>query len=138
MLTKTGASMAMNLQSPFVPTMDSDEYNNYRTDPFTTARRDELNAVIAYTPTMPTVFNAYIRYDGSGVGDENYNVGYKQLPVQSGIIDSWQAGAYEAPNVPVSHLPFSSAFTEAAFARNQSSNQPVYRNLRAPGINEGA
>lgn len=130
--------MNINLQSPFLPTMETEEYDNYRTDPFTTARRNELNAVIPYTPTMPVVFNAYIRYDGSGVGDENYDVGYHQLPVPSGIISSWMAGSFESPNLPVTHLPFSQAFTEAAFARYQSTNQPVYRNLRAPGINEGA
>lgn len=128
--------MAMNLQSPYLPTFDSPNYDSGRTDPFTTARTNELNAVIPYTPTVPPTFHDYIRYDGSGVGDENYNVGYHQQPVQSGIIDSWTAGRYEAPNIPVSHLPYSQGLNEATLVRYQSSNQPVYRNWRAPGINE--
>lgn len=130
--------MAMNLQAPFLPVEHGDQYNTSRGDPFTTARRDELNAVTPYVPTTPPVFPTYVRYDGSGVGDENYNVGYHQLPIPSGLISSWQAGTFEAPNIPVSHLPFGQEITAATFARPQASRQPVYRNLRAPGINEGA
>lgn len=127
----------MNLQSPFLPTSHGDDYNAYMRDPFTAARRNELNAVVPYPPTVPPVFNVAVRYDGSGIGDQNYNVGYHQAPVASGIISSWQAGRFEAPDVPVTHLPFVSALSGTTFARPQSSNQPVYRNLRAPGINEG-
>ena len=134
---KGSVSMAIDLQSPSIPTMLTENYYSQQMDPFTRAHRDELNAVIPYPPTVPIAFNAYIRYDGSGVGDENYNVGYKQQPVPSGIISSWTAGRYESPDLPVTHLPFAYAFTESTFPRYQSTNQPVYRNLRAPGINEG-
>lgn len=130
--------MALNLQAPFIPVENADVYNSRRGDSFTNAVRDHLNAVYPYPPTVPPAFPINQRYDGSGVGDENYNVGYHQLPVASGLINSWQAGRFEAPDVPVSHLPFASQIAASTFARSQSSNQPVYRNLRAPGINEGA
>lgn len=128
----------MFLNSPGIPTQDNQDGYNPMYDNITVQLRDNLNAQYEYVPTMlaPT-FPAYIRSTGPGVGDENYNVGWKQVPVASGIIPEAEVGRYESPDLPVSHTPFSQAIYDSTLAKRQIGGQIIYSAMRSPGINEG-
>ncbi len=126
--------MATDLSSPGIPTFYQPQGYNPQYDSDTVDLQDRLNAVTPYQPTMPPAFPRYIRSTGPGVGDENYNVGYKMLPVPSGIVNE---RSYESPDVPFTHLSFSQSLYDSTLPRQQVSKRTVYTSLRAPGINEG-
>lgn len=130
--------MAVDLFAPGIPTQDMPDGDNGMYDPFTTALRDQLNAVVPYQPTPPPLFPLYVRYPGLGIYEYQYtNVGWHQLPVPSGIISSEEAGRFEAPDIPVTHLPFKEAIYNSTLAQPQSGGRILYAALRSPGINEG-
>lgn len=125
----------MFLTSPSIPTDMGDSYVNTGQDPFTVGLRDQLNSVIPYQPTMPPVFNHWVRSYGPGVGDWNYDVGYKHVPVGNQVIPMIMR--FEAPEVPVTHLPFRPVLFDSTQPYQQAQNELMYPNLRAPAINEG-
>lgn len=129
----------IDLSSPYLPTGMDVGINGYPTleDAYTTYWRDRLNEVELYTPTQPPVFNLWVRSYGPGVGDENYNVGYHHVPVASGNIPIAYVGNHEAPNIPVTHLPFLQALYNTTLVSEVVAGQTIYPSLRSPGINEG-
>src|SRR5215469_11123157 len=96
----------MGLSSPSL--CEQDEQNPYGAgnydSPETVGLRQALNAVTPYQPTMPPVYNTWVRSTGPGVGDENYDVGYKQVPVGNQVKPA--IPAYEAPEIWWRHLPY--------------------------------
>ena len=123
--------MALNLTSPNLPTAYEPE-TVY--DPNTVALRGWMDAVYPYPPTTPPVYHIYNGQYDTGVGDDQYNVGYKQLPVANEFIPTLMS--YEAPDVPVTHLPFKQQLYNTTLVQRTVDHQVVY-SLRAPGINEG-
>jgi hypothetical protein len=125
----------MFLTSPAIPSEMSDSFVNTGQDPHTVVLRDALNAVTPYQPTMPPVFNTWVRSTGPGIGDSQYDVGYKQVPVGNQVIP--MILRFEAPDVPVTHLPFRAVLYDSSLPYQQSQNLIIYPNLRSPAINEG-
>lgn len=131
--------MGMDLESPYLPTGMDVGINGYPTipDPYTVTLTDWMNQVEPYPPTQPPVFHLYVRSHGPGVGDENYNVGYKQVPVPQGNIPIAYVGDHEAPEIPVTHLPYMQQMYNTTLVKATVAGQTVYPSLRSPGINEG-
>lgn len=123
-----------DLTSPAIPTQDGMAEGQY--DPMTVTLRDTLNAQVPYVPTTAPSFPVYVRSYGPGIGDSQYNVGYKQLPVDPGILSSVQVGQFESPDVPVTHLPYTYALYNSTLIQPQRGQVVIYA-MRAPGINEG-
>jgi hypothetical protein len=127
----------MGLSSPSLAEQDEQSpygASNYDS-PETVALREQLNSVIPYQPTMPPVFQHWVRSYGPGVGDENYNVGYHQVPVGNQVKPL--IPGYEAPNIAWRHLPYYAQIYGSTMFYQQSQNELQYPNLRAPAINEG-
>jgi hypothetical protein len=129
----------MGLTSPALPTHWNNgaegSYINTQSDPYTFALRDQLNSVIPYQPTMPPVFNHWVRSYGPGLKDWEYNVGWKHVPVGNQVIP--MIVRFESPDVPVTHLPYRPVLFESTLPYQQAQNEIYYSNLRAPAINEG-
>jgi hypothetical protein len=125
----------MGASSPYLSTQDANPVEDNYGSPETVALREQLNSVIPYQPTMPPVFNHWVRSYGPGVGDWNYNVGYHHVPVGNQVKPA--IPAYEAPDVWVRHLPFNAQIYGSTLFYDNAQKDPIYRNLRAPAINEG-
>ena len=125
----------MFLTAPGIPTTPEGSYINTQSDPMTVGLRDQLNSVIPYQPTMPPVFNHWVRSYGPGIGDENYDVGYKHVFVGNQVTPL--VVRYEAPDPWVRHLPYRQLISDSTQFYQQAQNEIYYSNLRAPAINEG-
>lgn len=129
---------AMDLEAPSpLVSFGDDSYTVVQYNPVydagTIALTDSLNAVTPFPPTMPIVFNTWVRSYGPGIGDSQYNVGFHQADVPQSVIIT---GNYEAPDVPVTHLPFASQLYNSTLTQQQAGDI-IFNSLRAPTINEG-
>jgi len=127
----------MGLSSPML--CEQDEQSPYGAanydSPETVALREQFNSVYAYQPTMPPVFNHWVRSYGPGVKDWEYNVGYHHVPVGNQVKPA--IPAYEAPEIWWRHLPYYAQIYGSTLFYDQAQNELQYPNLRAPAINEG-
>jgi len=92
----------------------------------------QLNSVIIQNQN-PTFQRAFIM--GGGISDTDFDVGYKMGFVDNQV--SVMVSHFEAPDVPVTQLPFSQAIYNSMFATRQVVDNLINPNLRAPSINEG-
>lgn len=130
--------MAIDLASPAINTVEHPSGQNGSYDQYTVQLRDQMNAVIAYPPTIPPTFPAYVRYPGLGIYEEQYsNVGWHHLPVASGTVSSIEIGRFESPEIPVTHLSYAQSIFNSTMMQSQQAGRRIYTALRAPGINEG-
>jgi hypothetical protein len=102
------------------------------TDIVTGQLNQQLNSVLIQGQN-PTFQRAYIM--GGGISDTDFDVGYKQVFVDNQV--SVMVSHFEAPNVPVTQLPFSQAIYNSMQATQQVVDTLINPNLRAPSINEG-
>ena len=129
---------AMDIESPGIPIYwGSGETVEYETtyDPNTVAMRDSLNAVTYFEPTFPPAFPIWVRSYGPGIGDDQYNVGFHQADVNPYIQP--MLVRYEAPNVPVTHLPYMEQLFNSTLTQATIAGQVVFNALRSPTPNEG-
>lgn len=124
----------MFLTAPGIPTLPEGGYVNTQQDPNTVELRSALNSVTPYQPTMPPVFNTWVRSYGPGIGDSQYDVGYKHVPVGNQVTPL--IVRYEAPDPWVRHLPYRQVLYDSSNIYQQAQNEIFYSNLRAPAINE--
>lgn len=128
--------------APGIPTKYSqglfeNEYDDSisTTDPYTSALNESLNAMTVQVPTQQFYQRARIlQYSDVGLDDANYNVGYHHVNVPQEVKVERH---FEAPEVPVTQLPFMQAIYNTTLVQELQSSMPLY-SLRAPAINEGS
>ena len=128
---------AMDIESPGIPIYwGSGETVEYETtyDPNTVALRDQMNAITYYEPTFPPAFPIWVRTYGP-TNDESVNVGFHQADVPS-MIEPMLV-RHEAPDVPVTHLPYREQLFNSTLTQATIAGQVVFNALRSPTPNEG-
>jgi len=115
--------------SPNIPT-DVGANPDSTTDIYTQQLNQQLNSVVLL-PQNPS----FERGTRMASAEIDYNVGYKMSFVDNQV--AIPISQYEAPNVPVTQLPFSQAIYGSMFPQAQVSPLLANPNLRAPSINEG-
>jgi hypothetical protein len=137
MFTLLGDDMAMDLEAPGIPiywgTGEMVEYEPTY-DAATVAMRDSLNAVTYYQPTMPPAFQTWVRTYGP-TNDESVNVGFHQADVNPIIQPTLYR--YEAPDVPVRHLPYQELLFNSTLVQETVAGNVIFNALRSPTPNEG-
>jgi hypothetical protein len=95
-----------------------------------------LNSVKQIPYTTPSFNRAVIWTNGDvGLDDRQYNVGYKQVPVDNQVAKLFTH--FESPELPVTQLPFNESINKSAQKIIDNVPNKMLFSLRAPDINEG-
>lgn len=119
----------MFFNSPGVPTYEGEV--EQKQDVLTNQLFNQLRSKVEQEYTQPSYKWAFGLQ--SGLDDRNQSVGYKQVPVDNQV--SVLQNRFEAPEVPVTQLPFQQNLYNSTLVQETVNGKILYK-MRSPGINE--